>query len=282
MFHEKRTWPGHHSVTRGNSSFAILMALALAACGARTALPAPDGEACADAGAERQCQTICGIGVEQCVAGGWRGCTAPKPKPPALVGVVRDFHDTHPDFEGPIISDDPGIVGPVLGPDDKPVYAGPTPTTLGKAAFDQWFSDVPTINLKKALTLPLKPVGNGVYRFADGTFFPIDGELFGNEGRDHNFHFTFEVATRFRYQGGEVFRFTGDDDFWVFINRRLVIDLGGVHGAETASVSLDGRAQELGIKVGGVYPLHVFFAERHTSASHFTLETTISELDLCD
>jgi fibro-slime domain-containing protein len=47
-------------------------------------------------------------------------------------------------------------------------------------------------------------------------------------------------------------------------------------------VSLDARAAELGMQVGGIYSLHVFFAERHTTGSQFSLETTISELDLCE
>ncbi len=29
-----------------------------------------------------------------------------------------------------------------------------------------------------------------MYRYSDTTFFPIDNKPFGNEGRDHNFHFT--------------------------------------------------------------------------------------------
>ncbi|MEO7093955.1 MAG: fibro-slime domain-containing protein, partial [Polyangiales bacterium] len=58
-------------------------------------------------------------------------------------------------------------------------------------------------------------------------------------------------------------------------NGKLVIDLGGVHGAEDAEVDLDARAAELGITKGKVYPLDFFFAERHTSESTFRIDTTL-------
>jgi fibro-slime domain-containing protein len=265
-------------------SLALVAVLALA-CGSKTGLPDDNriGAPCDDAGATRPCSTICGTGVESCVAGIWQGCTAPKPRPPELFGTVRDFRDDHPDFEA-AIGLDPGIVRDELGPDDKPVYAssGVTATTSGKQNFDQWYRDVPGVNLSKPLALPLAAAGSDWFVFDDPTFFPIDGELFGNQGRDHNYHFTFEVNTAFRYRGGEVFSFTGDDDLWVFVNRRLLIDLGGVHGAESASISLDAIAASLGLSLGGTYPLHFFFAERHTTVSRFTVKTTISELALCD
>lgn len=256
-------------------------------CGARTGLEAGDGlgDPCGDAGATRPCVSVCGSGIETCAGGFWRGCTAPKPRPPELPGTVRDFRDDHPDFESAIGSD-PGIVEDVLGPDDKPVYASPTstPTTHGAARFDEWYRDVPGVNQRAPLSLSLTAASGAsdLYVHDDATFFPIDGQLFGNQGRAHNFHFTFEVSTAFLYRGGETFSFTGDDDLWVFVNRRLVIDLGGVHGAESASVSLDGIAAEIGLVKGQKHPLHLFFAERHTTESRFRLRTTISELDLCD
>src|SRR5262245_50104552 len=126
------------------------VALLALACGSRSGLPDDNriGEQCDDAGATRPCSTICGLGVEGCVAGIWQGCTAPKPRAPELVGTVRDFRDEHPDFEGPIGAD-PGIVLPELGLDDKPSYASNsmTPTTSGKQNFDQWYRDVAGINL---------------------------------------------------------------------------------------------------------------------------------------
>lgn len=261
-----------------------LWVLVLAGCGARTGLPAPDGESCADAGATRACETICGTGEETCSGGVWKGCTAPRPRDPMLVGTLRDFRDDHPDFEGPI-GDDRGIVLPALGTDDKPAYASSssTLTTTGKHAFDQWFRDVPGVNLSQGLVVELsRAKGSRLWVYDSPAFFPLDGQLFGNQGREHNYHFTFEVATEFRYQGGEVFAFTGDDDLWVFVNRRLALDLGGVHSAESASVELDAAAAELGIEPGGIYPLHFFFAERHTSQSRFRVSTSIAEFLLCE
>jgi len=195
-----------------------------------------------------------------------------------LTGTIRDFKDGtqaggHPDFET-FLGDDRGIVKNTLGVDGKPVYNGmpTTPTTTGQTNFDQWYRDVSGVNLSTPLSITLTdPENDGIFTYANGNFFPIDGQLFGNQGRPHNYHFTYELHSQFTYQGGETFSFTGDDDVWVFINNQLVIDLGGVHGTQTASVSLD----KLGLTVGQAYNLDVFFAERHTVASNFGIDTSL-------
>ncbi|UQA57157.1 fibro-slime domain-containing protein [Polyangium aurulentum] len=253
----------------------------LLACGARTELPI-----CLLEGQQRTCETICGTGVETCVGGEWTTCTAPRPSSTLPIEVtLRDFSAAHPDFEELAIGLDLGIVAPTLGPDDKPVYAGnpTTPTTSGQSNFDQWFRDIPGVNATAPFTLELSatPDEPSVYRFEAPDCFPIDGQLLGNEGNSHNFHFTLEMQIPFRYVGGESLTFRGDDDLWVFINRRLAIDLGGVHSQETATVSLDDAAATLGITQGEIFPFALFFAERHTTGSNFYLETTITEFALC-
>jgi fibro-slime domain-containing protein len=128
------------------------------------------------------------------------------------------------------------------------------------------------VNLTDSLTITLDDTGHpGIYTFADSDFFPIDNQLLGNEGRPHNYHFTYEIHSQFTYQGFETFNFTGDDDLWVFINDSLVIDLGGVHAALSDSVDVT----TLGLTLGNTYDFDLFFAERHTTASNFRIDTSI-------
>ena len=203
-----------------------------------------------------------------------------------LTGTVRDFKDDHPDFEreeGDVSSDgtefkyglDKGITTNNLGLDQKPVYAGGSFSTTNKANFDQWYRDVAGVNQKQNFDITLTKQDNGVYRYENTDFFPINGEMMGNEGRNKNFHFTYELHTRFTYNGGEVFNFRGDDDVWVYINGKKVIDIGGVHNAKDANVNLDEVADEIGLEVGKSYTLDFFFAERHTTKSNLIIETTL-------
>jgi fibro-slime domain-containing protein len=229
------------------------------------------------------CMSVCGDGVRICRDDKWIACNAPRPKPPVLHALIRDFSDQHPDFEraggG---GDDRGIVRDLLGMDDKPVYAssGTTPTTSGRANFDQWYNG--PIDAERDLQLQKAPDNPEMFVYQDNAFFPIDGDAVTNEGRNHNFHFTLETSFNFRYLGGEVFRFRGDDDLWVFVNRHLAIDLGGLHQSEMGEVELDRVATDFGLVTGEVYPLHLFFAERHTVQSNFSVETTIADPGTCD
>ena len=192
-----------------------------------------------------------------------------------LTGTVRDFSDTHPDFEGVLGGHQPGQVERVLGADRNPVWKAPAlPSFTTAANFDEWYNDVAGVNLSAPLSIALDNTltpDPDVYTFTDGDFFPIDGALFGNEGRAHNYHFTFELHSKFTYSGGETFAFTGGDDLWVFIDDGLVVDLGGVHGAISGSVALD----TLGLTLGEVYDFDLFFAERHTTASSLRIDTSI-------
>jgi fibro-slime domain-containing protein len=249
-------------------------------CGARTDLLVPY---CHE-GDTRPCHGVCGDGTETCVRGAWTGCTAKGPlEPPQKVtvaGTIRDFHSSHPDFEK-AIGDDRGLVQMALGADGTPVFApsGPTTTVSGKTTFDQWFHDVPGTNMKGSVSLELdrKSMKPLQYGFDAAEYFPIDGMLFGNEGFAHDYHFTIAFRTNVHYGGGETLVFKGDDDLFVFVDQKLALDLGGVHQAETGSVTLDA----LSLEKGKDYGLDVFFCERHTVDSSLRIETTNASFVMC-
>jgi len=213
-------------------------------------------------------------------------CTPKQPAALTLPIVLRDFRRTHPDFEQ-FTGDDPFIVQPLLGADGKPVYAvsdgGRTATTSGKESFDQWYRDVPDANFQLKGQLALTPTDAGL-RFGSTSFFPFDDAGFGNEGLPNNFHFTTEMRFWFIHEGNEEMHFIGDDDVFIFVNRRLVVNLGGVHMSQAGDLVLDApTAASLGMSLGGLYEVALFHAERHTVGSTFqlTLQSFDFELSSC-
>jgi len=187
-------------------------------------------------------------------------------------------------------------------------------TIESKDTFATWYRTTPALNhaTSSKLTLWKNSKGSYVNRYGasgeqwksgvDGNplFFPVDGDTFtptsefaaaqvpafydpalpydvdqNGKQRLHNFSFTSEVRSWFKYESGKTYQldFVGDDDVWVFVNKKLAVDLGGLHSPASGSVILDAdTAAKLGnLQSGNVYEVVVFQAERHTTASSYKL-----------
>jgi fibro-slime domain-containing protein len=218
--------------------------------------------------------------------------------------TYRDFNASHADFEdtkGTCAVDGGGVKGMVLDTLDaehKPIQSPSSPCP--KYDIRTWFRDNPAVNRRYCMELPLEEKPNAVNtyqtpaRFSQD-FFPIDtvpnpnpphnlikapdpinpakaGETFA---AGHNFHFCMEMHATFKYRGGEVFDFKGDDDLWVFVNNRLALDLGGLQNNGAGQVDLDAQQEALKIAPENYYNFDLFFCERQTTGSHLQLTTSI-------
>ncbi|CAA6818517.1 MAG: Unknown protein [uncultured Sulfurovum sp.] len=211
-----------------------------------------------------------------------------------LSGTLRDFKSSHPDFElyaefnnWNFAGLDYGMVQDQLDENRNPVFNNSTKNSTTHNTFNQWYNDVSGVNQSMPYTITLEKQNN-VYVYDSETnpmgetsnvnyegFFPLDNQLFGNEGQEHNYHMTYEIHSQFTYQGGEIFTFSGDDDVWVFINNKLAVDIGGIHGKEEKSVNLD----NLDLVIGNTYNFDMFWAERQTVESNFKITTSIELID---
>jgi fibro-slime domain-containing protein len=92
--------------------------------------------------------------------------------------------------------------------------------------------------------------------FPNGSWTP---QLFGGrpqmQGWYHDFWYTTEARYLFVFSNAFELQFYGDDDLFIFINGRLVLDLGGVHQRLPGHVSVDAIGNATIVEGGAVDPL---------------------------
>ncbi|MBR4916819.1 MAG: fibro-slime domain-containing protein [Fibrobacter sp.] len=103
-----------------------------------------------------------------------------------------------------------------------------------------------------------------------------DGTVSKTETR--NQHFCFESHATFTYNDAQEFTFRGDDDIWVFINRKIAVDNGGAHLAAPGHVKLSNLNTTYGagfLVPGNDYPIDIFFCDRRTTMSNVIIKTNM-------
>ena len=128
---------------------------------------------------------------------------------------------------------------------------------------------------------------------AGADFYPLDSRgvsrVWDKDGKDGNYYFGIRYDIEFQlgdYIGPLNYKFTGDDDLWVLLDGKVVIDVGGIHDALTKDTDL---WKNLGYKNGArpgqneieaknaTHRITVLYMERGAGTSNCQMEFTIPD-----
>lgn len=106
------------------------------------------------------------------------------------------------------------------------------------------------------------------------------GRLPGSDdGNNHNCFFGMQYAVKFTltadYVGPLEYYFFGDDDMWVFLDDKLVCDIGGVHSSVGEYVNLWDYLRKDGRTESETHTLTFFYTERGASGSTCYMNFTL-------
>lgn len=128
------------------------------------------------------------------------------------------------------------------------------------------------------------------FSYNSNEFYPLNdvtipNELVNRDGKNHLFTMNLALPVTVMADGNESFEIKADDDTWVYIDKKIVLDMGGVHGAISGrfEINKDGEVYTgvgkeslayAGVKLdkGAQMVIRIFHADRDSYDSKFSLK----------
>ncbi|MBR2543784.1 hypothetical protein IKF04_00585 [Candidatus Saccharibacteria bacterium] len=139
-----------------------------------------------------------------------------------------------------------GMVGFELDERYLPIAkGGDLITNRGLFDMSRWFSEVEGKSKAFIGTIRLDYSSEDAsFSFHQNSFYPLDkveydkSENVNKDGHNHLFTMNFAVPFTVLTNGNESFMVTADDDTFVYVGDKLVLDMGGIHDAMSGEVAI--------------------------------------------
>ena len=193
-----------------------------------------------------------------------------------------------------------GLVKYDLGSDYLPVAVSGKGLSNRNIDMARWFGAVDGKSAGYTGSIDMKYNESGaVFEIDEKEFYPLDemkfsdGDIVNIDG--HNHLFTMDVAVPFNVlgSGAEEFSIAADDDTFVFVGDKLVIDMGGIHDAiegkfvvrENGEIYSGIEGEDLAYSGINVAPgdgaiIRIFHADRDSDSSMLTMKFVGMDLSL--
>ena len=186
-----------------------------------------------------------------------------------------------------------GLVDYYLGEDYLPVAkGGDLASNVGLSDMTRWFKAVEgkSKGYSGTIDLTYTAIPSAEFSFEADEFYPLDEAKFSasdavnSDGHNHLFTMNFAIPFTVTGDGEEYFEIAADDDTFVFLGDKLVIDMGGIHDTTSGKLAIyeNGEVytamgdQELtysgvNVKKGDGLAIRIFHADRDSAGSVFKI-----------